>query len=157
MGKIFNVTSIGRVRLNDGVILAIVIIVIYAAVIIGIEYESVLGVNTQNAVYGNQGFDLWWGSHVLLFAILGFLYPRQPLRHIVLGGTWELLEQISSYVPYFSNENRYNGKPVIYAKKWDMLGNFIGYLLGWGIAELVDKTEVGKKYIKREPAKYFAF
>jgi hypothetical protein len=161
--KVFNTTKINGFGINEGVVLMCMCVIVIVVVILAANFTYMLDDVTLSVMEGNTGFDFWWGTHVLLFAIFGFLFPRQPIRFFILGGTWELFELMFNYIPIFDKQTDGNirGNPdkssLFYPKKIDLLGNTLGYFIGWGVAEIVDNTEFGQKYIKREPSTYFAF
>jgi hypothetical protein len=134
-------------------------------IIIFIIFGLILALNVTmptalyDGIYGDDGFDYWWITHLLLYTVLGFLYPRQPIRFFTIGAAWELFEYGAGCIPIFHEKGNPDEKPkkILYSKWNDLWGNMVGYCFGWGLAELTKNTQWSQNNIIRHKASVFAF
>ena len=130
--EFFNKTTVSGVPIREDVLLIIyIILTIFVSVMLEINGLT----NTKSSS------QVWLFMHLLFYVILGFLYPRQIQRYLIISILWEYIE-------------------VVGGGGWaddaleDILTNLIGYLVGWLFAEIVDLTALSK-IIRRKPNNYF--
>ena len=81
------------------------------------------------------GGDIWAISHLLLYTLLGYLFPQWIFPLFLLGIAWEVLEQLTG-----NPEVRQMVVGEFRANKWwygrvsDVVFNGIGLLLGYALA-----------------------
>ena len=73
--------------------------------------------------------DGWSVTHVLLFMILGYLYPMNLLLFFALGVLWECIELCIGYA--LTTDRRF-----WFSRTSDIVANGIGLLLGYTFAYL---------------------
>jgi len=86
--------------------------------------------------------DGWGISHLLFFALLGYLYPQYIWFSFVLGVLWELLEYSFKSHPFYLSGCKYNmtthkGEGWWYGRWQDIVMNSIGLLCGYAIAKRI--------------------
>lgn len=87
--------------------------------------------------------DVWFASHVFLYAILGWLFPEEWVLLIGVGIVWEVLEWIvhrlarsppKSMPGYRFIQCKTANEPLLYEKWTDLLANMAGLCIGIGAA-----------------------
>jgi hypothetical protein len=139
----FNIFSVPNQLVFAGLIVAIIFIMIS-----GIWYaETVQAHLKQPLVHVTEfNLDYWSVSHFLLFAWCGFVKPGFPLTFFLLGGLFELFEDVlssDSNTKIFNCMDSLNKSSKIgtivcngvqdsywYAKVDDLAINLIGYVCG---------------------------
>lgn len=79
------------------------------------------------------GVDGWSVTHVLLFTILGYLYPSNILLFFFLGVLWELAEWVIGIV---RSDITHKEETYWINRTSDLIANGVGLLLGYGLAYL---------------------
>ena len=96
-----------------------------------------------------QDIDGWSVSHVLFFALLGWLYPGRPLQFLLLGAGWEVVEtalgqnrlEVSGRRVQLIGDQDASGRPTgeadayWYGKESDIIMDMLGYCLGSAAAQ----------------------
>jgi len=79
--------------------------------------------------------DGWGISHLLFFALLGYLFPKQLLFSFFLGVIWELVEYSMKDHPFYLTKCNYNmktheGEGWWYGRWQDIVMNTAGLWIG---------------------------
>lgn len=130
-------------------ILAFVVLVIFVyAIFLAVVY----GQNkTQKDFMNVKVFDmpslenccsLWPLSHLILFFILGFLYPDCGILIISLGIGWELFEMLLAGATRTNRQYVRSSSKIEYSENWwagsfkDIVMNVVGYAAGATLAKI---------------------
>ena len=83
--------------------------------------------------------DGWSVTHVLLFMILGYLYPNNLLLFFALGVLWECAEWCIGYLRVEGMLAPKHGR-YWFSRTSDIIANAVGLLLGYGLAYLAGRV-----------------
>ncbi len=100
-----------------------------------------------------QEVDGWSVSHLLFFALLGYLYPGHHLQFLIVGGLWEVVEsalgqnrlEVSGKRVQLIGDQAEDGSPTgkkdayWYGKESDIVMDALGYALGDRLSRAVRK------------------
>lgn len=96
--------------------------------------ECIIGKNkTVNGICFNGCFDLWHITHILLYIIIGIIYPDNYLLIFIISIIWEFYEDyMFKYIIKNSNCN-----DIICLRFEDIILNLFGYFIGSNIEKLI--------------------
>lgn len=77
-----------------------------------------------------QGCDGWGLSHVILYIILGYLFPDKHFLFMLLSVIWEFVETyLGIHLKSFKNKNK-SDDAWWYGRVSDIACNLVGYTIG---------------------------
>tara|TARA_B100001142_G_scaffold322142_1_gene369944 strand:- start:679 stop:1119 length:441 start_codon:yes stop_codon:yes gene_type:complete len=87
-------------------------------------------------------FDRWSISHILFFALIGFLYPKAFYISMIVGVIWEFIEfSLGYFKPKWFFDNWCAGVNSInewWFYRWnDLIMNCIGFLIGMNLSKIM--------------------
>ena len=122
----------------------IIMIIVGIVIVIGFFYynskyqEEILTKDPLNKVLfkiGPMSVSWWPVSHVILYFILGMLFPKCWLPIMILGILWEVTEYIAGLI-FVNRRKIVTSKGVQYNDKWwssnifDPVFNALGFIIG---------------------------
>lgn len=142
------------------ILFVIILIIVSYWIFLRLTYASPVNGDFMNVRIFNvpqlENCCSWWPvSHVVLFGILGALYPEYWLQLLTLGAAWEGIEVILSYLTRSQRQSIRSSdrsNKIEYSKDWwagsfkDIIMNILGFIIGAGIAGMF--LENGRLEIK---------
>lgn len=132
---------IAQRRSNNYLLLSSILAIAFVLVVV--IYHGLTCRGKVNQSQSASKLDMWFFSHVLLYAILGWLFPDEWVLLIGIGVAWEVLEwvvhrlsnSLSASTPgYRFIQCKNSQEPLLYEKWTDLIANLIGLLIGAGAA-----------------------
>lgn len=140
-------------------VIAVIIIVYFVLLRLAYPRDKVIHKDIMNVKIFDAPLEnccsAWPISHFILFAVLGFAFPKCGVPVLTLGVGWELFEVALSSVNTIDRQGTRmegaNSSEVEYSQNWwagsfkDIFMNFAGFGFGWALRKVVDGCKHGTK------------
>jgi hypothetical protein len=94
------------------------------------HHECVIGKEKKiNGILFNGCFDIWHYSHIILYMLIGLLYPNDYLFVLIISIIWEVYEHFM--FKYLIKKSECNDLNCLRIE--DVLLNLLGYFIGSNI------------------------
>tara|TARA_B100000579_G_scaffold429169_1_gene440492 strand:+ start:330 stop:758 length:429 start_codon:yes stop_codon:yes gene_type:complete len=88
--------------------------------------------------YGSFEFDKWHITHIVFYALLGFLYPKTFYFTMFLGIIWEIIEFYIGYSkPKWVFDYWKNSTEWWFGRNSDIVVNLIGFIIGMKLRKVL--------------------